>query len=93
MLKTTKSLDKPASSRNNGSRPASKWNDSNGEVDGFGVGENDMEHAKKSEKLFKSGKSKSEKTFKPQNLAKSGKSCQKVGIQLILTLWRLDQSS
>ena len=36
----------------------------NGKVDGFGVGQNSVEHAKKSRKLFKSGKSKSEKMFK-----------------------------
>ena len=35
-----------------------------GEVDGFGVGGNVVEHAKKSGKLSKSGKLKSEKTSK-----------------------------
>ena len=35
-----------------------------GEVNGFGVSGNDVEYAKKSEKLSKSGKSKSEKTSK-----------------------------
>ena len=43
-------------------------NDGNGEINSFGVGKNGVEHAKKLEKL-----SKSEKTFKSQNLAKSGK--------------------
>ena len=66
MLKTTESPDKPASSRNNGSRLASNKNDNNrlaskknngnGQVDGFDVGRNNVEHAKKSGKLFKSGK-------------------------------------
>ena len=58
MLKTTGSPDEPAPSRNDDSRPASGRNDGNGEVDGFGVGGNGVEHAKKS------GKSKSEKTSK-----------------------------
>ena len=72
MLKTTGSPDelapskndgsKSASSRNDNSRPASGKNDGDGEVDRSGVGGNDVEHAKKSEKtsksrkLFKSGK-------------------------------------
>ena len=83
MLKTTGSPDKPALSRNDGSRsassrnddsrPASGRNDGDGEVDKFGVGRNGMEHAKKS------GKSKSEKTSKSQNLAKSGKKLLKSG--------------
>ena len=74
MLKITKSPDKPASSRNDGSRWASSRNDNsrsapgrnngNGEVNGFGVGRNGMEHAKKSGKLFKSRKLKGEKTSK-----------------------------
>ena len=74
MLKTIKSLDKLVPSRNNGSksasnknndgRPTSRKNDSNSEVNGFGVSRNSIEHAKKSRKLFKSGKSKSEKTAK-----------------------------
>ena len=78
MLKTTGSPDKPAPSRNDGSRsassrnddsrPASGRNDGDGEVDGFGVGGNGVEHAKKS------GKSKSEKTSKSRKLSKSGKS-------------------
>ena len=95
MLKTTGLPDKPAPSRNNGSRLASSKNDDNrlafgrndgdGEVDGVGVGRNSVEHAKKSEKtsksrkLSKSGKSKGEKTSKSQNLAKSGKKLSKSG--------------
>ena len=81
MLKTTGSPDKPAPSRNDGSRsassrnddsrPASGRNDGDGEVDGFGVGGNGVEHAKKS------GKSKSEKTSKSRNSAKSGKKLSK----------------
>ena len=83
MLKTTRSPDKPAPSRNDGSRsassrnddskPASGRNDGDGEVDGFGIGGNGVEHAKKS------GKSKSEKTSKSRNLAKSGKKSSKSG--------------
>ena len=78
MLKTTESPDKPAPSRNDGSksassmnndsRPASERNNGDSEVDGFCVGRNDMEHTKKL------GKSKSEKMFKSQKLSKSGKS-------------------
>ena len=56
MLKTTESPDKPASSRNNSSRPASVKNDGDGEVDEFGG--DGMEHAKKS------GISKGQKTSK-----------------------------
>ena len=51
----------------------------NGEVDRFGIDKNGVEHAKKSRKLSKSGKSKSEKTSKSQNLAKSGKKLSKSG--------------
>ena len=77
ILKTT---NKPASSRNDGSRsatsknndsrPASRKNDGNSEVDGFsGDG---MEYAKKS------GKSKAQKSAKFRKLSKSGKSkCKK----------------
>ena len=49
------------------------------EVDRFGVSENGVEYAKKSGKLFKSGKSKSEKTSKSRNSAKSGKKLSKSG--------------
>ena len=78
MLKITRLSDKPALSRNNSnksafsrnnnSRPAfgraSGRNDGDGEVDRFGIGRNDIEDAKKSGILSKSGKSKSEKTSK-----------------------------
>ena len=93
ILKTTRSLDKPTSSKNNGSRlasnknnnnePALRKNNGNSEIDRFGVNRNSMEYAKKSEnlsksgKLFKSGKSKSEKTFKFWNLAKLEKKLSK----------------
>ena len=48
-------------------------------VNRFGVGGNGVEYAKKSGKLSKSGKSKSEKTFKSRNLAKSEKKLSKSG--------------
>ena len=83
ILKTTGSPDEPApsrndssrsaSNRNDNSRPASGRNDDNSEVDGFGVGRNGVEHAKKS------GKSKSKKTSKSRNSAKSGKKLSKSG--------------
>ena len=95
MLKTTESPDKLAPSRNDSSKSASSRNDDNrlasgrnngdDEVDGVGIGGNGKEHAKKSEKTFKSqkssksGKSKGEKTFKSQNLAKLGKKLSKSG--------------
>ena len=89
MLKTIRSLDKPASSRNNNSkstssrnnnnRPAFGRNNSNGKIDRFSVGGNSVEHTKKLGKLSKLGKSKSEKTSKSQNLAKSGKKLLKSG--------------
>ena len=85
----TGSPNKPASSRNNGNRSgssrndnsklASGRNDSNGEDDRFGVGGNGVEHAKKSRKLFKLRKLKSEKTSKSRNLAKSKKKLLKSG--------------
>ena len=71
MLKTTGLPNEPAPSRNDGSRPASGKNNGNGEVDEFGGG--GVEHAKKS------GKSKGQKTFKSQKLAKSGKNSLKNG--------------
>ena len=74
MLKTTRLLDKPAPNKNNGSRSISNRNDNNrptfeknngnGKVHRFNVSKNDMEYAKKSRKLFKLRKSKSEKTSK-----------------------------
>ena len=73
MLKTT---NKPAPSRNNGSkssssknddsRPVSKGNDNDGEVDGFIS--DDVEHAKKP------GKLKGQKSAKSQKSSKSEKS-------------------
>ena len=50
-----------------------------GKVHRFDVSGNGMEHAKKLGKLSKSGKSKSEKTSKSRNLAKSGKKLSKSG--------------
>ena len=89
MLKTTGSPNKPAPSRNNGSRsalnkndnskPASGKNNSNGEVDKFGVSRNNMKYAKKSRKVSKSRKSKSKKISKSQNLAKLKKKSSKIG--------------
>ena len=71
MLKTIGSLDKPAPNRNDGSkltfgknvdgRLASEKNDGDNEVNRFNIGGNGIKHTKKSEKLSKSGKSKSEK--------------------------------
>ena len=49
MLKITKPLNKLPPSRNNGSKPAFRKNNENGEVDRFGS--NDIKHAKKLEKL------------------------------------------
>ena len=64
MLKTMRSFDEPASSRNNSSRlafsrnnnsrPASKKNDGNDEVNRFSIGRNGVKYAKNSRKLFKS---------------------------------------
>ena len=89
MLKTTGSPNKPApskndgsksaSNRNNDSKPASGKNDGNGKINRFGISRNGMEHAKKSGKLFKlenlskSGQSKSEKLSKSQKLSKTRK--------------------
>ena len=66
MLKTTGSLNEPTPSRNDGSKPASGENDSNGEIDKFGG--DGVEHAKKS------GKSKGQKSAKSRKSSKSGKS-------------------
>ena len=89
MLKTIGSPDKPApsrndnnkvaSSRNNNNRLASKRNNSDDGIDKFDISRKGMEHAKKSGKLFKSRKLKSEKTSKSWNLAKSGKKSSKSG--------------
>ena len=87
MLKTTKLSDKPASSRNDGSKSAFNKNNNNklafgrnngnGKIDRFSVGGNGIEHTKKSEKLFQSRKLKSKKTSISRNLAKSGKKLSK----------------
>ena len=76
MLKTIRLLDKPVSSRNDGkmsvsnknndSRPASRENNSNNKVNGFGGGS--VELAKKS------GKLKGQKLAKFRKLSKSRKS-------------------
>ena len=89
MLKMTGSSDKLAlsrnnssklaSSKNNNSRPVFGKNNGNSEVDRFGVGGNGIKHAKNSRKLSKSGKLKSKKTFKSQNLAKLDKKLSKSG--------------
>ena len=95
MLKMIGLPDKPAPSRNDGSKSASNRNDNSklvsgrndgdGEIDGVGVSRNDVEHAKKSGKTSKSWKlsklekSKSKKTSKSRNLAKSGKKLSKSG--------------
>ena len=78
MLKTIVSPDKPAPSRNDGSKLASSKNNNNklisgknngdGEVDGVGIGRNSVKYAKKSEK-----------TSKSQKLSKSGKRSSKSG--------------
>ena len=83
MLKITRSPNKLAFSRNNGSklafsksnnsRPTSKKNDSDGKVNRFGINRNGIKYAKNLKKLSKSRKSKSKKIFKFWNLAKSGK--------------------
>ena len=62
---------KSASSRNNDSKPVSGKNNSNGKINGFDISGNDAEHIKES------GKSKSKKMSKSQNLAKSGKKMSK----------------
>ena len=66
MLKITRSPDKPALSKNDGSRsafnrnnnnrPASRRNNGDNKIDGFGIGRNSVEHAKKSGKTSKSQK-------------------------------------
>ena len=82
MLKTTGSPNKPASSKNNGSRSASSMNnnnkpafgrnDGNSKVDRFGG--NNVDHVRKSRKLKKLSKS--------QKSAKLGKKLSKSGILL-----------
>ena len=65
ILKMTRSLDEPALSRNDSSKPASRNNSSNSEVNRFADGGDGVKHAKKS------GKLKSEKSAKSQKLFKS----------------------
>ena len=84
MLKMTGLLNKPVSSRNNGSRsafsrndnsrPVSRKNDGNGEVNRFG--DNGVEHAKKSGKLKgkKLAKSRKSSKSKGEKLKKTAKS-------------------
>ena len=74
MLKITRLSDKLALSKNNNSRstssknennkPASKKNNDNNKINKFGVGKNNIEHTKKSEKLCKLRKLKSKKISK-----------------------------
>ena len=74
MMKITGSPDKPASSANNSSRPASRQKNDNDEVDRFGIGGNSVKYAKKSEKLkklYKLAKSKSKKLTKSKKPSKS----------------------
>ena len=86
-MKTIELLDKPTPKKNDDSRLAfcrkddsrlasGKNNDDN-EINKFDIGINSVEHAKKSRKLSKSGKSKSEKMSKFWNLAKSRKKLSK----------------
>ena len=74
MLKITRSSDKPALSKNNGSKSvfsgnnnsklAFAKNNSNSKIDEFGISKNNMEYAKKSKKLSKLNKSKNKKLSK-----------------------------
>ena len=59
-----KNGSRSASSRNDNSRPAFGKNNGNSEVDRFSISRNAVEHAKKSRKLSKLGKSKGKKTSK-----------------------------
>ena len=89
MLKTTRSPNKPTfsridgnkstSSKNDNSRPIFRKNDDNNKVDGFSIGKNDMEHAKKLGKLSKLGISRSKNMSQSQNSAKSRKKLLKIG--------------
>ena len=81
MLKTIKSLDELALNKNNGTKlifskndnnkPASRRNNNNGKINRFDINRNSIENTKKS------GKSKSKKTSKFWNLAKSRKKLSK----------------
>ena len=90
MLKIIKLPNKSASSRNNGNKlafsknnnnkPAFRKNNGNNKIDGFSVSKNSTKHAKKSEKLSKSRKSKSKKCLNFKIWLNQEKNCQKVGI-------------
>ena len=86
MLRITGSCDKLASSKNKSSRLVFEKNNNNNKIDRFDINSNKLEYAKKLKK------SKSEKLFKSQNLAKSKKSYQKIRIHLILVLKKLNQA-
>ena len=80
MLKTTRSLDKPVPSRNNGSKSAFNRNDnsrlvfgrnnSNSNANRFSVDRNYVKHTKKSEKLFKSEKLSQSGKLKSKKMSK-----------------------
>ena len=75
MLKIIGLPNESAFSKNNNNRLASKSNDSDNKIDGYGINRNDIEHAKKSEKSSKSRKlSKLKKSSKSRKLFKSRKS-------------------
>ena len=79
ILKIIRLPIKPALSKNNNNKLAFKKNNSNSKVNKSSISNNSIKYAKKSKKLSKSRKSKSEKTFKSQNLAKSRKKLLKNG--------------
>ena len=64
MLKITRLFNKLASSRNNDNRSTFERNDSNNEINRFGISGNSVEYTKKLEKLFKSRKLKRKKMSK-----------------------------
>ena len=64
---------KLAFNRNNNNRPAFRKNDGNSEVNKFSFSRNCVDHNKMLKNLSKSKKSKSKKTSKSWNLAKSEK--------------------
>ena len=74
MLKTIRLFDKLAFSKNNSNELAFIKNNSNNKIDKFSVGDNNLEHTKKSrklksQKLFKFQKLKSEKLVKFKKLS------------------------
>ena len=84
-----KSLDKLVSGKNNSNKPAFKRNNGNNKVDKYSINSNSIEHTKKlgklkSQKLFKSSKSKNKNWL-------SLKNCSKVEIYLNLILKGLNQ--